>query len=181
MLIWACALVACSLLDETFVAFFVLYGTQILGLPETAALAVVAAVSAGGILALAVSARTHWDARRPGALRLACLVSLAGLAWLLMSSTFVLLLVAGFVLGAGVGLQYPLAKARLYRALPGRSGTALAVAGLFAPIELALPIVIGWIADLSGLSVALMLLGLQPVLLLIADVMSGPSAPDPAS
>ena len=60
-------------------------------------------------------------------------------------------------------LQYPIAKAQAYRALPNRSGAVNAVLTLFGAIELPLPIAIGVLADHSGLGVALATLALQPI------------------
>jgi fucose permease len=72
-----------------------------------------------------------------------------------------------FATGAFAALQYPIAKAQAYRALPGRSGAVNAVLTLFGVIELPLPILIGVVADGFGLGVALAALAIQPLGLLV--------------
>jgi fucose permease len=68
-----------------------------------------------------------------------------------------------FATGGLAALQYPIAKAQAYRALPGRSGAVNAVLTLFGVIELPLPILIGVLADHLGLGIALATLAAQPI------------------
>jgi len=77
-----------------------------------------------------------------------------------------------FVTGALAALQYPIAKAQAYRALPNRSGAVNAVLTLFGVIELPLPIAIGVLADHFGLGLALGTLALQPIGLVLVVVSS---------
>ena len=179
LLVWAAALVACSLLDEILIVLATLRMTRDLGLAEGQALWVIAALSLGGVVALALtesrSLRRRISTRPLALLVTVCLVSIgAHLAFVLAPSLPWLLALAP-VSGAAIALQYPLAKAQLYRALPGRTGTALAVAGLFGPIDLALPVLLGLAADHFGLTLALLLLTLQPTALLAAAAVREPT------
>jgi fucose permease len=58
---------------------------------------------------------------------------------------------------------FPIAAAQAYRAAPGHSTRVAALMQLTAPLELFLPLVIGWVADRFGLLDALWLLALQPL------------------
>jgi FSR family fosmidomycin resistance protein-like MFS transporter len=87
--------------------------------------------------------------------------------------------VALFVLGVGVAGWYPLAQAGAYAALPGRSGTVLAVTQVLgAPVSIGLPVVTGMVAETAGLPACLALLGLAP---LVALLIVPASAPDSGS
>ena len=168
LLVWSLALVACSLLDEILVVFAMLRMTLDLKLSQNEALFVIACFGVGGIVALLFSERVL---RRISSLRLlavVCFVSLGAHVAFVFATELPQLVVSASISGAAIGLQYPLAKAQLYRALPGRTGTALAVSGLFGPVELVLPVALGLLADHFGLMAALLLLGLQPVCLLAA-------------
>jgi FSR family fosmidomycin resistance protein-like MFS transporter len=62
---------------------------------------------------------------------------------------------------------YPLLKARLYGAMPGLSGTAMALASLTGPVAALPPLAVGVLAGAVGLANALWLLLLGPLLLLV--------------
>ena len=72
-----------------------------------------------------------------------------------------------FAAGFGAGPWYPLAKARCYATLPGRSGTVAAVYGLFAPVELATPIIAGALAEHFGIGAGVAFLGTAPLFVLV--------------
>lgn len=63
---------------------------------------------------------------------------------------------------------YPVLQGRLYSSMPGRSGTAMAVGGLFGLVGTAVPLVIGALADEFGLVAALWLLVISPLILTLA-------------
>lgn len=75
--------------------------------------------------------------------------------------------------GATAAPLYPLAAAQAYARRPGRSGSVLAASHLFTPLGLALPWLLGTVADRAGLLVALALLVVQP-LGLVALATAGP-------
>lgn len=169
LLVWGSALVACSLLDEILVAFATLRMTRELGFSVEEALSVVACLSAGAVVGLLVAERLLDRFEPTRLLRFACFATLGALAFFVAAVTPPTARLAALALGAAATLLYPLAKARLYRALPGCSGTAIAVAGLFAPLDLALPVLLGLLADARGLEVTLLALGAQPLVLLLAS------------
>jgi MFS transporter, FSR family, fosmidomycin resistance protein len=71
------------------------------------------------------------------------------------------------VLGLVTAGWYSIPKARLYAALPGRSGTAVAFGSVFGAARGAVPIVLGAVAARYGLDTALWLLLIAPVSLLV--------------
>jgi len=164
---WALAVALCALLDEIMVAFASLYLRDVLGLSLAARTTALSAEIAGAVLGLAAGEALL---RRIEPMRLLLWsAAFCALSW------FAFLSVEGaaaasfwlFATGALAALQYPIAKAQAYRALPERSGAVNAVLTLFGVIELPLPILIGVVADNWGLGVALALLGLQPLGLLV--------------
>ena len=68
-----------------------------------------------------------------------------------------------FVVGLLTAPLYPLAKAQAYRSLPDQAGMVNAVGRVFAPLDLAVPLGLGLVADHVGLVAALLLLVAQPV------------------
>ena len=61
---------------------------------------------------------------------------------------------------------YAIPKAGLYAALPGRSGTAVAVGGIGGLLGACVPLMLGFIAGSAGLAVTMWILLLAPVMLL---------------
>jgi FSR family fosmidomycin resistance protein-like MFS transporter len=62
---------------------------------------------------------------------------------------------------------YSILKAQLYSAMPGQSGTVMAVGNVFGFVGQFIPLGLGLLAELVGLSVAMWLLLLGPVALLV--------------
>jgi fucose permease len=83
-------------------------------------------------------------------------------AWL-TTSTLWLSTSLFFLVGVTAAPMYPITSAQAYKALPGRSGTVNAAGHVFTPLSLAIPWVLGVVADHAGVRVALLLLLLQPV------------------
>jgi len=175
---WAIGVTLCVLLDEIMVAFASLYLRDVLDLTLAARTSALSAEVGGAMVGLVlgeVALRRFRSVRVLLASALLCTVS-----W------FTFLSVRGaaaasfwlFVSGALAAIQYPIAKAQAYRALPGRSGAVNAVLTLFGVIELPLPIAIGTVADRFGLGVALATLALQPIglALLVVSMRRGPDA-----
>ncbi|HEX5060449.1 MAG TPA: hypothetical protein VFV99_13870 [Kofleriaceae bacterium] len=69
--------------------------------------------------------------------------------------------------GACVAPLYPLAAAQAYARQPDASGAVLAAGHLFTPLALALPFLVGTVADHAGTLAALVLLLLQPLGLVV--------------
>jgi hypothetical protein len=89
----------------------------------------------------------------------------ASYSWWLSVQGVTLLGVGFFLVGLTAAPMYPITVARAYAALPGRSGTVNAVAHLFTPMSLSLPLGMGLLADHFGLSVALSCLLVQPLVM----------------
>jgi MFS family permease len=172
LLRWAFGVSLCALLDEIMVAFASLYLRDVLELSLGARTSALSAEIAGAVVGLAAGEallRRVEPLRLLLASALGCTVS--WFAFLSVESaaaaSFWL-----FVTGALASLQYPIAKAQAYRALPGRSGAVNAVLTLFGVIELPLPIAIGLLADQFGLGLALATLAAQPIGLVLVVVSS---------
>lgn len=105
-----------------------------------------------------------------------------GLSYLRWSAGIMLLLFSAFLLAprlplklvllALVGLAnsgwYPILKAQLYEALPGRSGTAIALNNLTGLVGALLPLGLGLLAERIGLGAVMWLLLAGPLALLLA-------------
>jgi FSR family fosmidomycin resistance protein-like MFS transporter len=96
----------------------------------------------------------------------AALVALLYPAFLLVESIEAKLVLLGAIglLNAG---WYAIPKAGLYSALPGRSGTALAVGSVTGVIGSVLPITLGVLAERYGLQATMWLLLAGPLALLV--------------
>jgi FSR family fosmidomycin resistance protein-like MFS transporter len=104
-----------------------------------------------------------------------------GLSWLRITAAGVAVLFPAFQLLPGllpkalavsaigflVSGWYPISQARLYDALPGRSGTAAAAATTAGALGIALPAAIGLLAGQVGLAAALWLVLVAPLALLL--------------
>jgi predicted MFS family arabinose efflux permease len=159
---WLFALALCDLLDEILVVLASLHLRE-LGAGPGWRTVVIAAFVAGGAIGLVIVDRVlrsvHATRVLVGA-GIAC--TLAYLAWLTATTPLAsaILMVA---VGATAAPLWPLATAQAYAANPGRSGAVLAASHLFTPFALALPWVLGEVADRWGLVTALALLVAQPI------------------
>jgi FSR family fosmidomycin resistance protein-like MFS transporter len=96
-------------------------------------------------------------------------------AWLELGLFIAFLLIPGFVpklivltlIGLFNAGWYSILKGQLYSAMPGQSGTVMAVSSISGFIGSAIPFCIGLAADHLGLNVAMGLLILGPIMLLI--------------
>jgi FSR family fosmidomycin resistance protein-like MFS transporter len=115
------------------------------------------------------------------ALLVPLLARVRGVAYLRLSAAAVTLVYPALLVvpstGARIGLLavlgllnagwYAIPKAGLYAALPGRSGTAIAVGSAGGLVGALIPLVLGVIADRAGLAPTMWLLAASPVLLLL--------------
>lgn len=171
---WLFGLALCDLLDEILVVFATIHVKTELGGGTLAQSAVVAACIASGALGLVVLerllARGHDERRLLVAFCVACAASFV--AWVLAPNVW-----ASLVLIVPVGATstplYPLVAARAYAQRPAESGAVLAASHLFTPLGLALPYLIGAIADHAGTQVALIVLVAQPLGLIVLARASG--------
>jgi fucose permease len=100
-------------------------------------------------------------------LRWLALLTLIGIVAFLTARSIVVAAIALFIISLSAAGWYPIAKSQAYARLPGRSGTVLTVISLGAPFEVALPGIVGLIAERFGLLAGLTFLGLAPVLMLL--------------
>jgi fucose permease len=151
------------MLDEILVAFASLHLRERLGAGVSERSVVLMAFMGGMLVGLVITERLL---ARFEPLRLLRVAGGAGavayVAWIFAPSLAWSATLLGIV-GLVAAPLYPIAQARAYRALPGRSGMVNAAAALFVPLDLTLPFILGLIADHIGLPVALAMLGLQPL------------------
>jgi fucose permease len=176
---WLFATALCDLLDEIVIVFASIHVREDLGGSVLAQSATVAAFVTGGaigLLALDVVLRRRSEIAVLVACAVACALCYA--AWLGASgpwATAVLML----PVGATAAPLYPLAAAQSYARRPDAPGSVLAASPLFTPLGLALPFVIGLVADHAGTTVALALLLVQPLGLALLAVFSRTAQVDP--
>jgi FSR family fosmidomycin resistance protein-like MFS transporter len=163
---WLALLEASDLLLDVFHGFLALYFVDVAGVtPVEAALAVAIWTGAG----LAGDGALLLVLRRVSGLRYLRWSALCGLAaypaFLAVPSLPVKLglLACLGLLNSG---WYALPKAGLYGALPGESGTAVAVAGLGGLVGAAVPAALGFLAEQAGLAATMWLLLIAPAALL---------------
>lgn len=171
LVLWLLGLALCDLLDEILVVFASLHVRIELGAGPGWQSAILAGFVIGSLVGLAVLdrllARCAEDTLLVGC---GLLCTVAYMAWIgapsLLASAILIVPV-----GATSATLYPLAAARAYARCPGRSGVVLAGGHLFTPLGLALPWLLGVVADRAGTLVALALLVAQPLgLTLLARV-----------
>ncbi len=163
---WLGVLEAVDLLLDVFHAYLALYLVDVASVePGAAALGV--AVWTGA--SLVGDWLLLWILRRiPGApyLRAGALATLAAYPAFLLVSSYEVKLALVAALGLLNSGWYAIPKAGLYSALPGRSGTAVAVGGIGGLLGACVPLVLGVVAGSVGLAATMWILLLAPVALL---------------
>ncbi len=163
LLLWLFGTALCDLLDEILVVFASLHVRNELHASIGWQSAIITTFVAGGALGLTILDRLlgHHSERK---LMIAISSVCAGcyVLWLLAPALW-MAVVLMVPLGATAACLYPLAAARAYARCPGRSGVVLAASHLFTPFGLALPWLLGLVADRAGTWVALALLVVQPL------------------
>lgn len=170
---WSAAAALCALLDEIVVAFGALWVDARLDASATQRAVVLVALMAGSLGGAALLERLA------GRVRPALLLGGSGagcaaayVAWLLAPG-WQASAVAAALVGAFAAAHHPLLRARAFAALPGRPQLVVAAGALFGPVELALPLAVGLVADAGGLVAAMVALLVQPVAVVIAAVVVG--------
>jgi fucose permease len=171
LLLWLFGTALCNLLDEILVVFASLHLRDNLGATVVERSAILAGSVIGSALGLIIADRLL---RRVSPLRLlamsaaTCAVTYA--LWIL-APTLWLSGLALFAVGIAAAPLYPIAAAQAYAALPGRSGTVNAAGHLFTPLTLAMPWLLGVLADHFGAAAALWPLLLQPLTLVAIPIL----------
>jgi MFS family permease len=165
LIAWMFGTALCNLLDEILVVFASLRVRDDLGASPLWQTATIGAFVAGGALGLVALGRVlaRWPGRERRRLILfgtACAIAFA--VWL---ATPVVWLAAPcmVVVGATASPLYPLASAQAYARRPGRASVVIVASNLFGPLGLALPWLLGVIADHTNVLTALACLIAQPI------------------
>lgn len=167
LLRWMAVVLLADMMDEVFLAFAGLYLRDRLHLPPGLAGVALGANLAGGLAALVILDRLAGRLRTPALLSWLAVLASGGVALLLLAPAPWVAVAGLFLSGVGAAGWYPLAKARAYEALPGRSGTVRALLGLGEPYQVALPAIVGLIASRWGIGPALAFLGISGIGVLV--------------
>lgn len=167
LLFWVAGVGLCGLLDETLTTFGALWLAEQFDGSTTPVTVGLAACTAGGVLGLVVLQRILERFSPRILLALSCAGSVLVLAGWLGSDSVVGSTAWLFVLGVLIAWQYPLAQAQAYRAAEGSSGQVVVLSPLVSVLELVCPVALGLLADMAGLTAALVALSVQPVGLLL--------------
>lgn len=164
---WLVGSTLCSLMDETLLAFSVLR-IRVLGGSDWDIAATGLALALGGTVSLALVERMLAAGRDPRAmLAVSCVGTvLSFIAWLLLPPGL-LSIGAMFVAGAFIAPMYPITKARAFASAPGRGALVGALDNVFMTFDIAAPVLLGLVADRWGVTLALAVLLLQPVIVVV--------------
>jgi FSR family fosmidomycin resistance protein-like MFS transporter len=164
---WLLLLEFGDLMLDVLLGFLALYFVDVVGVSPALAGTAVAVFTGAGLLG---------DALLIPLLRRVRGLTYVRLTALLLAGVFpVFLLIPGFwpklgllaVVGVASCGWYAVLQAQLYTALPGRSGTAMAVSSVFSLVTGLLPVGLGWVAAQAGLAATMWLLLLGPVVLVV--------------
>jgi MFS transporter, FSR family, fosmidomycin resistance protein len=164
---WLALLEAADLLLDVFHGFLALYFVDVAGVGAVEAALAVAVWTGAGLVG---DAALLWLLRRVSGiryLRASALVALVAYAAFLGIPSLPAKLVLLALLGLFNSGWYALPKAGLYAALPGESGTAVAVAGVGGLVGACVPAALGFLAETLGLGATMWLLLLAPAALLV--------------
>jgi FSR family fosmidomycin resistance protein-like MFS transporter len=164
---WLLVLELADLMTDVFLAYLALYFVDEVGTSAgTGSIAVAVWTGAALVGGLGMIGLLRRTTGLPYLRASALLALLVYPAFLVVSGTS-----AKLVLVAALGLVtagwYSIPKARLYGALPGQSGAAMTLGSLAGVIRAAAPLVVGLVAQRSGLGTAMWLLLAGPVGLLV--------------
>lgn len=164
---WLVLLRFADLMLDVLLGYLALYLVDVVGVSAVQASTAVAVWTGVGLLGdlLIIRLLTRVDDLRY--LRVSALVVLALYSAFLLLPGFGGKLILLGLLGLLNAGWYAIPKARLYTALPGQSGTAMAVDNVFGLVGSLIPLGLGVIAQRWGLNVALWCLALGPVALLV--------------
>jgi FSR family fosmidomycin resistance protein-like MFS transporter len=174
---WLLLLALGDLMLDVLLGFLALYGTDVASVSPAVAGLMVAVWSGIGLLG--------------DAMLIPLLKRVDPLRYLRISALAMTGLYAGFLLAPWIGVKlvllalmglwnsgwFAIPQARLYAALPGRSGTAMAVTSAFGILAGGIPLLLGGLAQRLGLASVMWLLMAGPLGLLILLPRSGEQQP----
>jgi fucose permease len=172
--LWGLLLAAacCCLLDELVVALAALRLHAELGWSGAQIAVAMTGMSLGGLLGALIAERAVVRGDPRSVLALSALASLAALGLLVVTTSGWIAALALVLVGISAAPHYPLVKAAAYEVLPGRPGLVNALSLLLVPFEVAIPVLLGVIAERHGVGAALAALSLQPLVVLTAALRS---------
>jgi MFS family permease len=162
----------CLFLDEVVVAFAALHAESTLGASPATAVACVSGGSIGAVFGAWYTERLLARVPPDRVLYGSACGALVALLLVVVAPGVVWLGLALALLGAMAAPQYALLQAKAYSAVPGRPGVVNAIAHVFVVVEIGAPLLLGALADASGVRLALVCLGIQPLgvlLVLLAE------------
>jgi FSR family fosmidomycin resistance protein-like MFS transporter len=164
---WLVVLKASDLLLDVFHGFLALYLVDVVGVGAAEAGLGVAVWTGAGLVGDAALIPVLSRIRGVQYLRATALAAIPVYAGFLLMDAFVWKLVLLALLGLLNSGWYAIPKAGLYQALPGRSGTAVAVSGVAGLVHSAVPALLGAAAGAVGLGATMWVLIAAPVALIL--------------
>jgi MFS family permease len=173
---WLFGVALCDMLDEILVVFATIHMRDNLGGGVEWQSAMILSMTIGGGVGL-VALERFLGKRSERSMLLACAsaCALSFALWICAPTLPVSVALMGLV-GMFSAPLYPLAAAQAYARRPEASGSVLAAQSLFSPMGLALPFVVGFVADQAGTYVALLVLIAQPLGLVALVLVTRPGA-----
>jgi FSR family fosmidomycin resistance protein-like MFS transporter len=164
---WLVILEASDLMLDVLHGFLALYFVDVAGLTSVEAALALTVWTAAGLVGDAALLVVLRRVRGTAYLRATAAAALFAYPLFLVVPTVELKLVLLALLGLLNSGWYAIPKAGLYSALPGRSGTAIAVGSVGGLAGAALPLALGLVAQQVGLAPTMWLLLLSPLVLLV--------------
>jgi MFS family permease len=175
---WLFGMALCNLLDEILIVFASLHvRDQLAGSPAWQSATIGGFIAGGALGLIGLERLLARHAERQLLLGFGLASAAAFAAWLAMPTPWLSAL-AMLGVGATAAPLYPLASAQAYARRPGRAGVILVASHLFAPFALAVPWLLGLVADRAGTGAALSLLIAQPIGLVVLAVATLPRPHD---
>ena len=164
---WLILLDLADFMLDVLLVFLALYFVDVVGVTPFWAGVAVAVWSAVGLLGDALLIPLLERVRGLAYLRFSAALMLVLFALFLLVPSFWVKLVLLALMGLFNSGWYAILQGQLYTAMPGQSGTAMAVGSIFGLFGSALPALLGLIAQAAGLTVTMWLLMLGPIALLV--------------
>ncbi len=164
---WLILLLFSDFMLDILLSYLALYLVDVAGASEISAGVAVAVWSGAGLLGDALLIPLLERVRGLAYLRYSAVVMLLLYPLFLLASAFEVKLIALALMGLFNAGWYAILKGQLYSALPGQSGTVMAIDSAFGSLIALVPIGVGMIAQQIGLGAAMWLLLLGPIVLLL--------------
>lgn len=164
---WLVLLEFSDFMLDVLLGFMALYFVDVVGVSPALAGTAVAVWSGAGLLSDAVLIPLLERVRGLSYLRVSALVMLCLFPTFLLAPGYGAKLVVLALMGLANAGWYAILQGQLYTAMPGQSGTVMAVNSIFGLVTGAVPALLGFIAHKAGLPVTMWLLLLGPIALLI--------------